>query len=149
MGSGGESDRHVFSTSQPQRQSHKYKVIFKLLSSAPRTKLLFAVGLINLKKLFFKIFRVEAFWIPGSRFLHSMMTDGEKSILYGFLYSVLTCFLYHLLCRRCSMYSSCNSWRWIILNSFYFLLKRCIIRVIINNISVIKMWSNEWIVNRQ
>ena len=44
---------------------------------------------------------------------------------------------------RCPTHSSCNGYRCVTLNAFYFLLKRRIICLIIDNIVIIKVWSND------
>ena len=53
--------------------------------------------------------------------------------------------LYHDLsctaCVRCSTYSSCIGWGCIILNAFYFLLKKHIICLIVDNIVKVRVWS--------
>ena len=73
--------------------------------------------------------------------------------------------LYHRLCCRHSMLSSLKSFSlnvpriahvmaraslyWIVLNALYFWLKRRIIRLIIDNTAIIKVWSNESLINFQ
>ena len=108
---------HVFSTSQPQVQSGfnvswklflnlcswrwlspsrnlvKYLIPFRLW----QPNMLFAVGLINFKIFFLKMFRLGAFSVSESSLFHSIMTDGKEvflkklclSLKWGMLFAFL------------------------------------------------------------